>query len=180
MLAQTQLLAAEGGPGPTSFYWIQFVAALLTFVVGVALLGKIAWPKILGALDARDEKIRGEIQAAEDARKRADDALKEYERSLAEAKAEAASMIEATKAEQSRMAADLKAQAEAELNQLRDSAKRNIEAAQRAAITEIYQEAASLASTLASKILEREVNQADHQRLLDETLREISGEYTNA
>ena len=110
----------------------------------------------------------------------ADKALKDYESSLAEARAEAEKMIEQTKAEQVRLAADLKAKSEAELNQMRDSAKRNIEAAKRAAIADLYRESAQLAVKIAEKILEREVNAADHSRLIDETLAEVTSEYAGA
>ena len=89
-------------------------------------------------------------------------------------------MIEQTKAEQVRLAADLKAKSEAELNQMRDSAKRNIEAAKRAAIADLYRESAQLAVKIAEKILEREVNAADHSRLIDETLAEVTSEYAGA
>lgn len=171
-------LAAEGSV--TSFNWVNFIAAILVFVTGFAVLSKLVWPKVTEALDAREQKILGEIEAAEQARKNADEALKGYEASLAEARAKADAMIEETRAEQSRMAAQLKAESEAELNQMRDAARRDIDAAKRAAVAEVYQEAAVVAAAVAEKILQRELNEHDQQRLVDETLQEIGREYQGA
>ncbi|MCR9216210.1 MAG: F0F1 ATP synthase subunit B [Phycisphaerales bacterium] len=179
MTSMVSLIAAAGTE-PTLFNVPNFIAALLVFVAALLISNKMIWPKITGALDARDAKIRSEIEAAEKSRANADKALKDYESSLAEARAEAEKMIEQTKAEQVRLAADLKAKSEAELNQMRDSAKRNIEAAKRAAIADLYRESAQLAVKIAEKILEREVNAADHSRLIDETLAEVTSEYAGA
>ena len=169
-------VAAHGGGGanPVAVEIVPFVSALLVFGIAFGVLAKFVWPKLLSGLEEREKKIRDEIFAAEEARSRANEALKEYEKSLGEARAEANRMIEATKAEQARMAADLKAKAESEVGQLRESAMQSIDAATRAALSEIYAEAASLATAVASRILEREVNEQDQQRLVDETVAGIA------
>lgn len=179
MFSMIQIIAAEKGE-PTDFIFLNFIAALIVFGLAIFISGKFIWPKITGALDARDAKIRSEIEAAEKSRANADKALEDYKSSLAEARAEAAKMIEQTKAEQVRLAAELKSQSEAELNQMRDAARRNIEAAKRAAIADLYRESAQMAVKIAEKILEREVNAADHARLIDETLAEVTTEYAGA
>ncbi len=170
----------ESTKNPAAFDFIQFSTTLVVFVVSLAILGKLVWPKILSALDEREQKILGEIEKAEKARSDADAALKEYERSLAEARQRADEMIEKTKAEQSRLAAQLKQEAEAELSQMRAAARRDIDAAKRAAVAEVYQEAATVAAAVAEKILRRELNDQDQSRLVDETLHEIGREYAPA
>jgi len=171
-LTGAALGAEEEGasPNPVAWNWVPFFSAIVIFGIVLFLLARFVWPKLLKGLEDREKKIRDEIYAAEEARTRANEALKEYEKSLAEARAEANKMIEATKAEQARMAADLKAKAEVEVNQLRESAMHSIEAAKRAALSEIYAETASIATLVASKILEREVSEQDQQRLVDETV----------
>jgi F-type H+-transporting ATPase subunit b len=165
--------AAGAKASPMSFELLQYLFTIITFLIVLAILGKVVWPKILGALDERQNKIRAEIQAAEDARKQAAAALERYEKSLAEARAEAQQLIEKTKAEQSTLAADLRAKADAELTLLRERAQRDIEAAKKQAVSEIYAQAASLATDLAAKILKREINAADQRRLVDESLGQL-------
>ncbi len=161
---------AAASSGPMSFELLQYFATIVTFLIVLAILAKVVWPKILGALDDREQKIRAEIQAAEDARKQAAAALERYEKSLAEAKAEAQQIIDKTKAEQSTFAAELRAKADSELTLLRERAARDIEAARKQAVSEIYAEAATLATDLASKVLQREVNAADQRRMIDESI----------
>lgn len=177
-------LAAEGGSGsaanPAVFILPQFITALVVFIIALVILAKVVWPKILGGLEARENKIREEIEKAERSRADAEEALKSYEASLAEAREKANEMIEQTKAEQSRMAAQLRAESESELNDMRASARRDIDAAKRAAVAEVYREAAVVSAAVAEKILRRELNEGDQQRFVEETLAEIGREYEGA
>lgn len=150
------------------------ITAIVVFGIVAFILNSQVWPKITTALDERSEKIQGEIEAAEQARAQAKQALEQYEASLAEARAEAQKMIDDTKAQQATLAADLRAKSEAELADLKDRARRDIESAKRAAISEVYAQASILASTVAGKILEREVSSDDQQRLVEEALRELA------
>lgn len=150
------------------------IVAVITFAIVAAFLGAVVWPKIQGALDERANKIRDEIASAERARQQAKDALAEYERSLAEARAEANQMLEQTKAQQAKLAAELRAKAETEAGELKARALREIESAKKEAISEIYADSAALATTIASKLIGREVSADDQQRLIDESLVELS------
>jgi F-type H+-transporting ATPase subunit b len=169
--------AGEGGGGGDVMALppVQYLAAIILFILAYMILSKGAWPKIMKGLEDRENKIREEIAAAEDARKQADTAMQEYQTRLAEAKAEAAKLLAETKAEQSRLAADLKVKAEAELNELREQARQGIEAAKRAAINEIYRDTVTLSTMVAEKILQRELNEADQRQLVEETLGEFTG-----
>lgn len=149
------------------------ITALVIFIITAIFLGAVVWPKISKALEARENKIRSEIEAAELAQEQAKAALKQYEKNLAEARAEAQRMLEQTKAEQQALAADLKAKADAELAQMRERARRDIEAAKRAAIGEIYEQAVQVATIAAGKILQREVSPADQRRLVEESLNQL-------
>lgn len=161
----------EAGVIPTVKQGIApLVTALVVFLIVLTVLGMKVWPKIVTGLAEREQKIRDEIAAAEAARKQAKDALAQYEQSLAEAKAEARQMLDATKAQQQELAARLRAEADAELSMLRDRARKDIETAKKAALNEIYADAANLATMVAARILEREVSARDHQNLVEQAL----------
>jgi len=149
------------------------VTAIILFVIVLGLLSTMVWPKIVSGLDERNDKIKGEIAAAEDARKQAKEALNEYEKNLAEARAQAQQMLEETKATQNELAAQLKSRAETELNDMREKAKADIDAAKKQALNELYSESVNLATVMAGKILKREVSINDEQRLMDESLAEL-------
>ena len=137
------------------------------------ILSKTAWPKILGALDARAEKIERDIAEAEKSRKQAEKSLAEYEEALADARTEANKILDQARQDQQRLAAELKAKTEAELNSMRDSAKRDIEAAKKQAVGEIYDHMATVATSIAGRILEREISPEDQRRLVEESLSQL-------
>jgi F-type H+-transporting ATPase subunit b len=151
------------------------VATIVVFTLVFAILAVKVWPTIGKALDERANKIRDEIEAAEMARKQAKDSLDEYQAKLAEARAEAQRMIDQAKSQQLAVAASEKAKLEAELSKERERALRDIEAAKRAAVAELYSQSAVLATTLASKILKRNINTSDHQQLIEESLGQMQG-----
>ena len=147
--------------------------AIIIFLIVLGISWTMIWPKIVAGLDDRNDKIVGEIAAAEDARKQAKEALAQYEQNLADARAESQQMLEDTKAQQASLAANLKATADAELSAMREKAVADIDAAKKQALSELYSQSVNLATVMASKILAREVTVDDQQKLMDESLAEM-------
>ncbi len=152
---------------------ITFGTTIIVFGIVLFVLGKFVWPNIAGGLDDRANKIRDEIAAAELSQKQAKAALDEYEKNLADARAEAQRMIDEAKTKQQQIAAQLKAEADVELSQMRERATKDIETAKRAAINEIYSEATNTATMIAGKILQREISADDQRRLVEESLQQL-------
>ena len=168
----------EHGPkhaGVMDLNWLPAATSLVVFLLAFGFLYVKVWPKIIQGLDERDRKIRQEIQAAEDARRQAGEALAQYQESLANARKEAGQMITRAKAVATSAAKELKTRNEAELAEMKQRATREIENAKRAAIAELHAETATLATAIAGKILKREISAADQQRLIDESLGELAG-----
>ena len=155
------------------------ITAIIVFGIVAYIMGTQIWPKLASGLDDRTEKIRSEIAAAEAAREQAKSALDEYEKSLAQARAEAQQMLDETKSKQAELASELRAKNDREIQGLRDRAMQDIEAARKSALNEIYAESVSLATTIAGKILKREVNASDADRLVEESLAELGSHRNN-
>jgi len=174
-LASPAALAAEEGAAanPMAFRLAPFVATLIAFGIVYFILQAKVWPVILDLLQKREDKIRTDIEEAERSRKRAEKSLQEYESALADARNEAAKMLEQARSDQQKLTAELKAKTEQEINQMKDAARRDIEAARKAAVTEIYSHMAATATDIAGKIIERELNPEDHQRLVEESLNQL-------
>lgn len=149
--------------------------AIVVFLVAFSILALKVWPTITRGLQDREDKIRNEIEAAEMARAQAKDALEQYQQSLAQARAEAQKEIDKARAQAQAISAELKTKADAELNAMREKAMRDIDNAKRAAVSEIYAQGSALAASMAGKILKREVNTNDTQRLLEESVRQLEG-----
>ena len=156
-------------------YFFPMIATIVVFLLVFAILATVVWPKILGGLEDRQQKIQGDIEQAEQSRAEAEKAKADFEAQLAEARKEAAETIAQAKADAQRVADELRAANDAELTQLRTKAMADIESAKSAAVAEIHAEAGALATAVASKILGREITVADQQQLVQESLAEMKG-----
>ena len=168
-------LAAEGGAvNPLAFKLLSYGTAIVVTLFLFILLSKLVWPKIIAGLDERYEKIRSEIDAAEKARHDAQAAQRKFEEKLQQAQAEAAATIASALATARRVADELRSKNDAELADMKARAIADIESAKQAAVKEINDHAVALATTMASKILRREVGAGDQSRLVTESLAELS------
>lgn len=168
------LAAADGGAQPIEYSLISNVTALVVFLAFLSVFSFVVWPRISKGLDDRRNKILGEIKAAEDARAAARSAQEEFERQLVSAREEAAAMIKQARADAQRAADELKARNEQELAERVARANADIEAARRAAVADLHQQAASLATEIAGRILKRQINDADNDRLVQESLHQLA------
>ncbi|KAA0917666.1 F0F1 ATP synthase subunit B' [Aquicoccus porphyridii] len=101
---------------------------VVTLVVMFFILSKIALPRIAAVLAERQGRITNDIAAAEELRKKAQEAEAAYEKALAEAKAEAGRIVAEAKAEmQAEMDVEI-AKADAEIAaQTAESEKKIVE-----------------------------------------------------
>ena len=165
----TAILAAN----PLSPDLIAFTTAVVVFLVFFVLCAKLIFPKIIAGLDERYTKIRNEIDAAEKARQGAESAQKKFEEKLQQAQAEAAATIASAQAIARKAGDELRARNEVELADMKARAVADIQAAKENAVKELNDHAVGLATTMASKILRREVSAGDQSRLVTESLAEL-------
>ncbi len=155
---------------PLAFDLFTFITTMVVFLVVFVVLGVVVWPKILKGLSERDDKILHEIESAEAARVAAGAKQKEFEHKLSEALEQSAVMIREAKSEAVRLGDEIRAKNEAELSLRARRAAEEIEAARRTAVAELEAHAATLAVSIAGRILQREINPADQKRLVEESL----------
>lgn len=153
---------------------VPFITSIVVFLIVLGIAATAIWPKIVAGLEERERKIRDEIRSAEEAREQAKGLLSEYEKNLAEARNEANQMIAKARNDAKSVAEELRKRNESELSELKSIAMQEIEVAKRNAINDIYVEATTLATSIAGKILQREINAEDQQRLVEESLGEMA------
>ncbi len=173
LVASERLFAADEVVGalPTAKQGAAVAAtALVVFAITAAFLMTVVWPKISKGLAEREAKIRSEIEAAENARAQAKAALEMYQKNLAEANAKAQAMIQEAKAQQQAQLVEMKAKAEAQMAMEKDKVMREIDAAKKQALAEIYSQTSGIATMVAGRILQREVNGADAEKFTLEAI----------
>ena len=146
---------------------------LVIFIVLISVLGKIAWRPLLKGLESRENAIRDSIHAAAEAQAQVEQTRKRLEEKIAEVQQQAALSLQQAKADAAKAAELIHQRAEAESKAIKDQALRDIQTAKEQALLEIAASAADISVSIAGRILEREINVSDRQRLLDESLGQL-------
>ncbi len=164
--------AADENPNLFSGTIWQSVASIIAFTILLAVLGKYAWGPIITALQDRENKIRDDIETAEQRAAEATATLEQYQQQLAEARKESQRILDQARDDARRLAAQLKAECDADLNLMKDKAHQEIEQAKEQALADVYTQTATLATDVAARILQRELNAEDQKSLVEASLSE--------
>jgi len=155
-------------PDPGLYIW-----TIVTFLILLALLARFAWRPLLDALEKRQDAIRSSLDDARKAREELTRLQAESARILAEARTEAANIISSTRSDAARFADEMKQKARADAEGVVRNAQREIDTQTNRAIETIRREAIDLSVAVAGKILRRDISKADHERLVDDAIREM-------
>ena len=161
---------AEAQPGLLSLDIQQALWVLVIFIVLVVILQRTAWKNVLAGLKARENRIRKDIADAESARLKAEATLRDYTKQLTDAEAKVRDILAKAATDAERVGQSIRMQAQADSEEIKERATREIEASKTQAIREIYDQTAELATTVAEKILRRNLNVDDQRDLVTRSL----------
>ena len=151
----------------------QSLAAIIVFLVVFYVLKQKAWGPILKGLTDREEKIRRDIEEAEAARARAESTQRDYQAQLATAEQKVRELLTKATADAEQVANTIRTQAQQEAQVTKENALRDIDSARRAAVREVHEQAATLATNVAAKILRRNLNADDQRDLVASSLDQL-------
>jgi F-type H+-transporting ATPase subunit b len=146
------------------------------FLILFVLMVKKGFPAVKGAMDARAERIRGDLDAAEQARTDAQAVQADYEARLADAKSEASRLIDEARASADQVKADLMVRHEAEITDLRTRAAADIESSRAQAIADLRAEVAGIALGAAERVVQSSLDAEVQGRLIDAYIDEVAGD----
>ena len=178
-LAATPALASEaaehGGATGGPFEGNIGVAlwTLVIFAVVIFVLGRFAWGPVLGGLQAREKFIRESLESAKRDRDAAEKRLKEYEERLIAARGEATAIVDEARRDADVVKRRIEEEAREEANRTLERAKREIGIAKETAVKDLYVLASKLSTEVASRILQREIQPSDHDKLIRDAISEL-------
>jgi F-type H+-transporting ATPase subunit b len=126
-------------------------------------------------LDKRSEEVRSLIEGTEHDRQQAREHFEQSQQGLRESGRQILKMKEAATKEADEMIRKAREQAKSEALALLEKAKTEIVKETDIARDMIRKDVASLSLAIAEKVLEREITDADHRRLIEQSLKELSG-----
>lgn len=150
----------------------EFIPALIAFLVIWVVLAKFAWPMIVGMLDKRQETIKNNLDEAEAAKIEAQRSLEEYKKQLADARREAAGIVDEARRAGEQVKADITAQAQAQADEMIAKAKKSIEKEKLAAIADLQSSVADLSVAVAGRFIGEGLSDADQRKLIEKYVAE--------
>ncbi len=134
------------------------------------LVKKFLFKPVQNILNQRDAEVREMYEKAEEAEKNAQSLEAEYSEKLGGAKEEAGRIMqEATKSARAR-GDEIVGEAQAKAAGLISRAEAQIEREREAAVGELRAQVADMAVAIAGKVIEKEIDPADHARLVEDFL----------
>jgi F-type H+-transporting ATPase subunit b len=164
------------GAGPGGLLPGDMLTQLFFFIVLLALLRKFAWGPLMNVMKQREEYISNEIQTAEESRKEAERSSKEAVEELKRTRQEAHSIIEDAKKAGMKQEKDIIEAARKEAERLKEAAQQDINQEKEKAIQALQDQVASLSVQIASKVIEKELNAQDQEKLINEYIKEVGEE----
>jgi len=167
--------AQHGGDQPSLFTGDlgNVIWSMATFLVVLFVLGKFAWKPILGALQKREDFIRDSLAAAKRDRDEAERRLKEYSDKIVAARSEATAIVDEGRRDAEVVKRQIEEESKAEAKANLERARREIQIATDSAVKELYSLTAKLATDVAAKIIRKELNPREHERLVKESIDEL-------
>lgn len=151
----------------------QIVVSLLNLVILFLIIKKILYNPVKKMLQQRQDSVDKQYQEAEKANANALENQKMYEEKLSAASLEAdgviQSAVDTAKAREKEIIADAKEKAENILLKAENDAKLAVLKAEET----IKQEIIGVSTVLTEKLLEREINQDDHKKMIDSFIDDI-------
>lgn len=146
---------------------------LLAMLILLALLKKYALGPLLNIMKQREDHIAGEITSAEEKNKEAQQFIQEQRVLLKEARQESQTLIENAKKLGEKQKEEIIQAARAESERLKEAARTEIVKEKEQAVSALREQVASLSVMIASKVIEKELDEQAQEKLIQDYLKEV-------
>ncbi len=136
---------------------------LIAFLIVFAILAKVGWPMIMGAVEQRNTHISDSLMAADKANKALAGIEQKRQETMAAAQAEQIKIMKESQELKTQLIEEAKAQARQEAEKIVADARFKIEKEQAEALAQIKNEVIALSVDIAEKLLQRELSDKQAQ-----------------
>ena len=151
-----------------------FIAQLVNFFVVLLVLWKFAYKPLIKMLDQRSERIEKSMRDADHVEKRVAALEDERKEVVAEARAEAAKVMELARTDAEVLKIDLIEKAKREVERVVANGKGQLKSDQEAMMREARKEMIEIAVSAAKKILSESVDEKKSASLAEEVVRKLT------
>ncbi len=149
--------------------------SVISFGIFMFVMKKYAFPPIFAILEAREKKISGDLQSAEDIKAAADQLKKDFENQLQTAHDKATTIVQLAIEQARKLQEKTLDETQAKCRQMLKETEHEIQTTRNKILAEIRGYVSALTITSAEKILKRVLTEDDKKRLVDESIDEVVG-----
>ena len=152
---------------------VTLIAQICNLFIQLFLAKKFFLDKVKAILDQRREAADREIVDAQNAREEAMTIKATYEENMRQAKAEATALLSQAQKTASARSEEIINQAQAQAAQIKEKAAADIAQEKKKAINDAKDEISGISMAIAEKVVERQLNAADQQKLIAQFIDEL-------
>ena len=150
-----------------------FVAQICNLFIQVYLIKRFLFKPINSMLEKRKAMADAQIQDAVKANEEAQAMKQEYEQSMEEAKARANEIVTQAQRTATLQSEEMLKEAGRQATAMKEKAEADIAQERRKAVNDIKDEIGGMAMEIAGKVIEREIREEDHAKLIEEFIANV-------
>lgn len=158
-----------------TIHWESAVLAIIAFLILYYLLNRYAFGPLFSIMEQRREHVLSEVQTAEKNRAESAKLMEEQKAAIQEARKEAYEIIEQSRVTSAKQTDEAIRTAKEEAARLKEDALKEIVSEKRKAIAELRGEVSGMSVAIASKIIEKQVDEKTQEQLIDQYLKQVGG-----
>ena len=156
-----------------SIGWWEILVTMCNTLITFLIIKKFLFKPVKKMLAAREEEVKAIYSNAEKAQSEAEQMRSEYTVRLSKAKAEAAEFVGSATRRATVRSEEILRESSQQAAAMMKKAENTIEQERKKAMNELKDEVASLSVMIASKVVERDVKEADHERFIEEFIDKV-------
>ena len=150
-----------------------FVAQICNLMIQLFIFKKLLLNPVKKVIAERKAKADSQIADAQKLRTEAEEMKAAYEQNLQNARAEANQIVASAQKTAAARTEEMLGEARAQAAALKQKAEADIAQERKKAVNEVKDEIGGIAMEIASKVVEREIREQDHQDLIDEFIKNV-------
>ena len=150
-----------------------FVAQICNLFIQVYLIKRFLFKPVNEMLEKRKALADAQIREAEKAKADADAIKTEYEQNMKEAKEKANEILTTAQRTAALQSEEVLKEAASQAAALKSKAESDIAQEKRKAVNEIKDEIGGMAVEIAGKVIEREISEEDHTKLINDFIENV-------
>jgi F-type H+-transporting ATPase subunit b len=176
MLANILLGVLASGSGGGSLLDVNpglIIWTIVTFLILLFILKKVAWKPILSALDQREKDIKDSLEKAEKAKEDAQKILDENQATLAKAEEESKKIIEQSRSYAENLKEQMLKESKEQAKKIVEDAAEEIDRRKDSAFEELKDQVAKIAVNAAEKIMKQNLDADKNKHIVDSYLKDV-------